>query len=176
MNKHSLLYISEIETPVGTMTLIGNDMGICQIDFGTKEEQETKLKNWAKKHFLCANFETNSEKLVELEKQLQEYFAGERKEFNVPYQFYGTPFQKKVWNALLNIPYGETRSYKDIAHEIKSPKAVRAVGGAVNKNPLSVIVPCHRVIGSNGALVGYNGGLDKKEFLLKHENIPISQL
>lgn len=102
-------------------------------------------------------------------KQLDEYFSGKRIEFDLPLQFTGTEFQKKVWKALLNIPYGETRSYKDIAIEIGNPKACRAVGGANNKNPIILICPCHRVIGASGKLVGYGGGMDMKEYLLNLE-------
>lgn len=102
-------------------------------------------------------------------RQLSEYFSGKRKEFHLPLLLKGTDFQKQVWNALLKIPFGETRSYKQIAEAIGNTKAVRAVGMANNKNPLLIVVPCHRVIGANGKLVGYAVGLDKKEFLLKLE-------
>ncbi len=102
-------------------------------------------------------------------KQLVEYFDGKRKEFDVKYRFEGTEFQKRVWNALCDIPYGETRSYKEIATAVGNPKASRAVGMANNKNPISIIVPCHRVIGASGKLVGYAGGLPMKEFLLDIE-------
>ena len=102
-------------------------------------------------------------------KQLEEYFAGKRKQFDVPLRLVGTEFQQAVWNELLAIPYGETRSYKQIAHGIGKPAACRAVGMANNKNPISIIIPCHRVIGSNGALVGYGGGLDMKRKLLALE-------
>ncbi len=101
--------------------------------------------------------------------QLCEYFAGERQSFDVPYVLTGTDFQKKVWQALCTIPYGETRSYKDIAIAVGNGKASRAVGLANNKNPITVIVPCHRVIGASGKLVGYAGGLEMKEFLLTME-------
>ena len=102
-------------------------------------------------------------------KQLNEYFDGKRKNFDFPYSLEGTDFQKKVWKALLDIPYGETRSYKDIAISVGSPKGFRAVGMANNKNPISIAIPCHRVIGSNGSLIGYGGGLDMKTFLLELE-------
>lgn len=101
--------------------------------------------------------------------QLNEYFAGKRKVFDIPLAMDGTTFQKTVWNALIAIPYGETRSYKEIAESIGCPKACRAVGMANNKNPLAVFIPCHRVIGTNGKLVGYAGGLDVKERLLGME-------
>ena len=103
-------------------------------------------------------------------KQLEEYFAGERKTFDVPLDLWGTPFQQEVWKALLQIPYGETRSYQDIAQSVGNPKAVRAVGGANGRNPVPVIVPCHRVIRSDGNLGGYGGGLDIKRDLLDLEN------
>ena len=102
-------------------------------------------------------------------RQLSEYFSGNRKTFNLPMLLKGTDFQKQVWQALLKIPFGETRSYKQIAEAIGNPKAVRAVGMANNKNPLLIVVPCHRVIGANGKLVGYAVGLDKKEYLLRLE-------
>jgi len=102
-------------------------------------------------------------------KQLSEYFCGRRKVFDLPLEFRGTDFQKKVWAALLEIPYGETRTYGDIAKNISNPKGSRAVGMANNRNPIAIICPCHRVIGADGSLTGYEGGLDRKEFLLKLE-------
>ena len=102
-------------------------------------------------------------------RQLSEYLKGERKGFDLPLLIKGTTFQQQVWNALLEIPYGETRSYKQIAVAIGNPKAVRAVGMANNRNPLLIVVPCHRVIGANGKLVGYGAGIEKKEFLLRLE-------
>lgn len=110
-----------------------------------------------------------TELIKEAYRQLTEYLSGKRKEFNLPLLLKGTSFQKQVWEELMNIPFGETRSYKQIAEAIGNPKAVRAVGMANNKNPLLIVVPCHRVIGANGKLVGYAVGLDKKEFLLKLE-------
>ncbi|MFA8450174.1 MAG: methylated-DNA--[protein]-cysteine S-methyltransferase [Bacteroidales bacterium] len=107
----------------------------------------------------------------ELENQLREYFEGTRSEFDLKLNPQGTEFQKKVWRSLLEIPYGESKSYKDIAIEINNPKAVRAVGGANNKNPIPIIIPCHRVIGANGNLTGYAYGLDMKNYLLNHELI-----
>ena len=102
--------------------------------------------------------------------QLKEYLSGKRKSFDIEIEMIGTEFQKKVWKELLNIPYGETRSYKDIATVIGNEKACRAVGNANNKNPIAIIVPCHRVVGSNGSMTGYAGGIDIKEKLLKIEN------
>lgn len=105
----------------------------------------------------------------DIQKQLTEYEKGIRKSFELPLHLKGTEFQKQVWNALLEIPYGETRSYQEIAIRIGKPKALRAVGGACNRNPIGIIVPCHRVIGKNGSLTGYAGGLSYKELLLNHE-------
>lgn len=102
-------------------------------------------------------------------RQLDEYFAGMRRTFDFPYRLNGTPFQKKVWAALCEIPYGETRSYKDIAEIVGSPKAFRAVGMANHANPIFIAIPCHRVIGASGALVGYGGGLEMKKALLEME-------
>ena len=104
-----------------------------------------------------------------VKKQLEQYFAGQRQQFDLPLDFQGTDFQQQVWQALLTIPYGEKRSYKDIAVQIGNEKAVRAVGAANGRNPISIIAPCHRVIGSSGALVGFAGGLDKKQILLSLE-------
>lgn len=101
--------------------------------------------------------------------ELDEYFHKKRTEFTVPLQANGTPFQKQVWNALCSVPYGKSASYLDIAEKIGNPKAVRAIGGANSRNPISIIVPCHRIIGKSGKLVGYEGGLWRKEWLLKHE-------
>ncbi len=105
----------------------------------------------------------------DIQKQLTEYEKGSRKIFDLPLHLIGTEFQKQVWNVLLEIPYGETRSYQEIAIRIGKPKALRAVGGACNRNPIGIIVPCHRVIGKNGSLTGYAGGLSYKELLLNHE-------
>ena len=115
--------------------------------------------------------EIYSEEVEKCVEQLKEYFAGKRRDFNIKLDIsQGTEFQQKAWRALLKIPYGETRSYQEQAKTIEKPKAVRAVGGANNKNPNSIIRPCHRVIGKNGKLVGYGGGVFRKEYLLKLES------
>lgn len=110
-----------------------------------------------------------TELIKETKRQLDEYFAGKRKEFDIPTRLEGTEFQKRVWNELKNIPYGKTATYKDIAEAVGCPRGYRAVGLANNRNPISIIYPCHRVIGSNGSLTGYGGGLDIKEKLLMLE-------
>jgi len=105
-----------------------------------------------------------------VKRQLEEYFACNRKTFNFPYELAGTQFQESVWEALCEIPYGETRTYKEIAARIGNPKASRAVGMANNKNPIAIVIPCHRVIGTNGNLVGYAGGMEMKKYLLNLES------
>lgn len=114
--------------------------------------------------------EKNTTVLKETEKQLNEYFEGKRRTFNLPLEPQGTEFMKKVWKSLQDIPYGETKTYKEIAEKIGNPKASRAVGMANHKNPIPIIIPCHRVIGSNGKLVGYALGMDMKGFLLELES------
>jgi methylated-DNA-[protein]-cysteine S-methyltransferase len=102
-------------------------------------------------------------------RQLEEYFAQERRDFDLPLEMDGTAFQRRVWQQLMNVPYGKTATYMDIANGLDNPKAIRAVGAANGQNPISIIVPCHRIIGSNGKLIGYGGGLWCKEWLLRHE-------
>ena len=127
-------------------------------DFPTHGRRET-----------CYQWVKSDEKSRQVAKKLAEYFAGERKKFTVPLDLRGTPFQRKVWEALRTIPYGETRSYADIARQIRHPHAFRAVGMANHWNPVAIIVPCHRVVATGGALGGYGGGLRMKKFLLQLE-------
>ncbi len=141
------------ETGIGFITLSEEDGVLVKVEFGKGEE-------CGKTAFLekCA-------------KEIEEYLAGERKSFDIPYRLIGTEFQKKVWAALEKIPYGETRSYSEIAEAIGCGKASRAVGGACRKNPIAIIVPCHRVVGKSGALTGFAGGLEIKRKLLEAEGI-----
>ncbi len=126
--------------------------------------------NFSKENLVKNNSEIIETPLIrETIKELQEYFNGNRKDFSIPIRIKGTEFQKSVWKKLMEIPYGETCSYGEIARRIGNPKAARAIGMANNRNPISIIIPCHRVIGANGKLVGYGGGLDIKERLLKLE-------
>lgn len=167
--KKPCIYIEEMDSPIGILTIACFHDSVCHIAFGPYQETESELRLWAKKHMLPHEFAKESELTGLVIKQLNEYFQSERKNFDVPIKLMGTPFQVKVWEALRSIGYGETKTYKDIAAMIGQPKAVRAVGGANNKNPISIIVPCHRVVGTSGALVGYGGGIDKKEVLLNLE-------
>lgn len=151
-----------MHSPIGRLMLEEEDGALVRVAFEREipagiEEQADKLPLQAK------------EVLEKAQRQLEEYFAGERKVFNLPLAPKGTEFQKKVWAALRDIPYGETRSYGQIAAAVGNPKASRAVGMANHRNPISIIVPCHRVIGADGRLVGFGGGLWIKEKLLKLE-------
>lgn len=152
------------ESPVGRLKLIASDDGLAAILWPHDRPSRVPLPagEEAKRHPI----------LVQTARQLREYFAGKRTSFDVPLDFVGTAFQKKVWRRLLAIPYGETRTYLEIARELDSPLAVRAVGAANGRNPISIIAPCHRVIGSNGKLTGFAGGLEAKAKLLELERRP----
>jgi methylated-DNA-[protein]-cysteine S-methyltransferase len=148
-------------SPLGIVTIQGCDEGLLGIWF---ETHTTKPEDLGIQDDSFALFEKTKQ-------QLDGYFAGEREHFSVPIAAEGTPFQQSVWQALTRIPFGETWSYQQLADEIGNPKAVRAVGLANGKNPVSIIVPCHRVIGKNGKLTGYAGGVERKSALLKLEGI-----
>lgn len=146
-----------IETPLGKMTLAEKDGFITNLEFGELQFEDS-----------CEN---ETELLRKAKKQLEEYFDGKRKDFDLPLKPVGTVFQMSVWKALQEIPYGETVTYKTIANRIHQPCAARAVGMANNRNPISIIIPCHRVIGANGIIRGYGGGIDKLKILLELEKI-----
>lgn len=152
-------YKAYYKSEAGVIEICGNDEGITEIGF---------VKDGFVPDSESANVHPS---LRECYNQLDEYFKGDRKEFSVKLKLQGTEFQKQVWSELLKIPYGKTATYKDIAIAVGNPKAVRAVGGANNRNNIGIIIPCHRVVGSDGSLTGYAGGLDKKEWLLRHEGI-----
>ena len=163
------LYKKKIITPIGVMIAMATDEAICLLDFS---DSKTLLIDQAiaMQHFkITDDEEKDTPLLLELAHQLNEYFAKERKEFTLPIEFIGTSFQEEVWRVLQTIPYGETRTYKEQAIVVGNPKGVRAVANANAKNRISIIVPCHRVIGTNGTLTGYAGGLDRKMFLLDLE-------
>ncbi|SFF06013.1 methylated-DNA--[protein]-cysteine S-methyltransferase [Alteribacillus iranensis] len=169
-NDHQFFYQSQYKSPLGLLTVMATDEGVCMVAYGGVEETKREVEAWTKKHstYPCI-VPDQTEVLKQTLVQLDEYFSGGRKGFNLPLHLFGTSFQKSVWHALQGIPYGETCTYKEIAAKTGSPNAVRAVGGANNKNPVSIIIPCHRVIGSSGKMIGYGGGLDKKEYLLQLE-------
>jgi len=166
----STLYYNEIDSPVGTLLIISDGEALVRIDYGTMDTLAEQLQKWSERYFDDPVFVKEPEQAQQVKKELFAYFHKEQQYFSFAFTFHGTPFQKQVWRTLYEtIPYGETTTYKAIADKIGNPKAVRAVGGAVNKNPFSIVVPCHRVIGASGKMVGYNGGLDKKEHLLALE-------
>jgi len=155
-----------LKSPLGVLKLIGSDHGLAAVLW----EHDDSLPQ----HFGAVAVDLRHPVLVQAQQQLDEYFCGSRKRFTVPLDFVGTEFQNKVWNALRTIPFGETRSYGEIAEQIGSSKAVRAVGAANGRNPIPVIVPCHRVIGADGTLTGFAGGLEIKARLLALEGRPLN--
>jgi methylated-DNA-[protein]-cysteine S-methyltransferase len=150
-----------VDSPVGRLKLVATDDGLAAILWENDRPRRVPLNIEAE--------DRGHPVLLEAERQLQEYFAGRRTAFALTLDVVGTPFQRTVWNALLTIPFGETRSYGEIAKQIGNPAAVRAVGAANGRNPVSIVAPCHRVIGSTGNLTGFAGGLDTKARLLALE-------
>ena len=155
------LFYKEIKSPVGQLKLVANSNALVAVLWEKERPNRVKLDEMS--------LDPQHTILIEAERQLSEYFAGKRTQFDLPLQPDGTEFQKKVWRALREIPFGENKSYQDLARAVGSPKASRAVGAANGKNPLSIVVPCHRVIGANGALTGFAGGLETKATLLALE-------
>lgn len=145
-----------MQSPIGVIEIVGNSEGVSSILF--KDDVSLAIS------------ETIPRELNNVVTQLQEYFEGKRSTFNVKIAPKGTDFQKRVWNELLNIPFGKTLNYQQIANKLGDPKVIRAAASANGKNPISIIIPCHRVIGSDGSLTGYAGGLHRKKWLLEHEN------
>jgi methylated-DNA-[protein]-cysteine S-methyltransferase len=152
-----------LDSPLGTLRLVSNGNALLRIEF---EDQ----------HGDGAEYERSDAVLKACKEQLQAYFSRQRRLFELPLAGQGTNFQQSVWTALSEIPYGELRSYRDIAQRIGNPAAVRAVGAANGRNPLPIVVPCHRVIGSNGSLTGFAGGLEAKKMLLELEGALIDSL
>jgi len=160
--------IKEITTPLGHMTAGATDDGLCLLEFSDRQMLNTQ-KSTLEKRLKMSLVSGNHPHLAETEKQLREYFSGQRKTFDLPLIYPGTPFQQKAWDALLQIPYGTTRSYKQQADAVGDVKSVRAVARANGENRLAIIIPCHRIIGADGGAVGYGGGVERKRWLLKHE-------
>lgn len=160
--------LKRIETPIGTMIACADKHGICLFEFSDRKALPTELKQISK-HFDANIIQGENPHFTTLQKELKEYFEGKRKEFTVPLSPVGTDFQKRVWEILRTIPYGTTRSYQEQAHILGNPKAVRAVANANGLNKISILIPCHRVIGSDGKLTGYGGGIWRKQKLLELE-------
>lgn len=150
-----------IWSPVGELTLVADAKGLAAILWESDRPGRVRLGPLTR--------DATHPVLVDTERQLGEYFAGKRRMFDLPLSFSGSDFQKQVWGALLTIPFGETRSYGEIAQQVGKPNASRAVGAANGRNPISIIAPCHRVVGSTGKLTGFAGGLDAKKYLLDLE-------
>jgi methylated-DNA-[protein]-cysteine S-methyltransferase len=148
---------SYVDSPLGPLLLTGDGEGLTGLYTDQHGRLPTVLGHRADEEF------------AEARTQLGEYFAGERDDFDLPLTAPGTPFQRAVWQALRGIPYGSTMTYREVAEQVGNPKAVRAVGSANSRNPISIIVPCHRVVGSDGKLIGYAGGFSAKRWLLDHE-------
>ncbi|MCP5089851.1 MAG: methylated-DNA--[protein]-cysteine S-methyltransferase [Gammaproteobacteria bacterium] len=153
------MYYCYFDTPIGELLLAGEDDALAMIGFPKGSMRRDPEPDWI----------YNEKPLANARRQLEEYFTGSRKDFDLPLRLNGTEFQVKVLKALQKIPYGETVSYGEIARRIGKPKAMRAVGAANGRNPIPIVVPCHRVIGSGGDLTGFGGGLDTKEALLRLE-------
>jgi len=159
MTAHSVRY-DTLATPVGPLLLAADDDGLLLVEFHQSRHPATRGEAWQP---------GDNPILREARRQLQEYFAGTRREFDLPLSPRGTEFQREVWHALATIPYGETISYAQLASRVGRPGASRAVGAANGRNPLPIVLPCHRVIGADGSLTGFGGGLPTKQFLLRME-------
>jgi methylated-DNA-[protein]-cysteine S-methyltransferase len=160
MSRDATLWYDELPSPVGVLRLVADDQGLREIWFERGRHQKAPQPGW--RHA--------AEPLAQARQQLEEYFAGARQQFNLPLRPHGTPFQLQVWRELARIPYGATISYGELARRIDQPLAMRAVGAANGRNPLPIVLPCHRVIGANGSLTGFGGGLPTKRYLLSLES------
>ncbi len=157
-------FLKRYHSPLGTYILVSSQQSVVCVR--TEDEADTRLAQWKQYNTRGRGSSKHNDALAG---QLDSYFAGKLRQFSVPLDLRGTPFQCMVWELLRNIPYGETRSYRQIAQAVNRPNSARAVGRALGSNPVSIVVPCHRVIGSNGKLTGYAGGLHKKRALLDLE-------
>jgi AraC family transcriptional regulator, regulatory protein of adaptative response / methylated-DNA-[protein]-cysteine methyltransferase len=162
------IYLSWVESPLGPLVVGANSAGVCLLEFSDRRMLETQFKS-LRARFKAPILPGDNRHLAKLRSELAEYFSGTRRGFTVPLVYPGTPFQEKVWRNLLKIPYGETRSYEDMARAAGSPKAVRAVGTANGSNRIAIVIPCHRVVNKGGKLGGYGGGLWRKQWLLDLE-------
>jgi len=162
-----MIFHTRINSPVGPLVLAASDAGLHALEFAASRHPVRRDASWRE----VANSDHHPV-LRRAQDQLDEYFAGARRVFELPLAPQGTAFQRQVWTTLAGIPYGQTISYAELARRVARPLASRAVGGANGRNPLSIVLPCHRVIGANGSLTGYGGGLAVKQFLLRLEGVP----
>jgi O-6-methylguanine DNA methyltransferase len=165
----SVLYQSTIESPIGPLRILSTHEGLAAVLFGKASQR--KSGSWVRRVFPGVKIVPAGKTHRLFDRQIREYFEGRRRVFDLGLDLRGTDFQKKVWTAVARIPHGQTVSYGEIAHLIGKPKAVRAVGAANGANPIPIIIPCHRVIGADGSLTGYGGGLKNKRWLLAHEGV-----
>ncbi|RLD52554.1 MAG: cysteine methyltransferase [Bacteroidetes bacterium] len=168
MNNQNIIISGKIQTPLGEMLACVSDKGLSLLEFTNRKKYERQISG-LKKYLKIKVIPGNHPFLEQVTKEMNEYFAGKRKTFDIPLFQIGTEFQKRVWEGLLQIPYGKTLSYSGLAKKIGKPKAVRALANANAANKIAIIIPCHRVIGADGTLTGYASGLDKKKFLLDLE-------
>lgn len=172
--EHTIFFWSEPVRVRGTeysLTVATSWEGLCWCSLGAAEREEAALAEWVKRNFPMACLSRSWEENGEVLRQVGEYFAGERTDFALSLHQAGTPFQRRVWDELIRIPYGTTANYQEIAERAGCPQGARAVGLANSKNPIAVVVPCHRVIGKDGSLTGYAGGLSLKQKLLEVEGL-----
>ena len=162
-----MFYAKKIQTPLGEMLAIKTEKGLCMLEFLDGKSTEKQVKELES---LGDILEKEDVFFEQLERELNDYFEGNLTQFTIPFDFIGTDFQKKVWNELVKIPFGETKSYKEQAIAVGDLLAIRAVANANGKNKIAILVPCHRVIGSDGSLTGYAGGKKRKQFLLELES------
>lgn len=163
-----MIVTAQIETPLGLMVAGATEEGICLLEFNDRRMLNTEYKDLAR--LLKTSIEMGENKHTKaIRNQLNEYFKGKRKEFTIPLVIPGTAFQQAVWKELQKIPFGSTRSYQEQSEVLNKPEAVRAIANANGMNRISIVIPCHRVIGSDGRLTGYGGGLKRKKWLLDHE-------
>ena len=160
--------VMEMQSPLGPLIAGATHEEVCLLEFTDRRMLETQFKT-LQKHFGCALVPGQNNHLQHLQAELAQYFAGTRHQFTVPLVYPGTPFQQQVWDALRQIPFGETRSYEDLARQMGRPNAQRAVGSANGSNRIAIVIPCHRLINKNGELGGYGGGLWRKRLLLSLE-------
>lgn len=164
------ILLSWLQSPLGPLVAGANSEGICLLEFTDRRMLESQIKT-LRRLYAVPIVPGSNDHLKQLEVELKRYFEGKLKRFTVKLSYPGTPFQKKVWDRLLTIPFGETCSYQEMAQAVGTPKAVRAVGTANGKNRIAIVIPCHRVVNKNGNLGGYGGGLRRKEYLLKLEGV-----
>lgn len=164
-----IFFVSSYKSPLGTYTLVSSSRGVVRVD--PEDRAEPHLTRWKRDGI---HLRENGKYIAVLARELDAYFVRKLRQFTVPLDLRGTAFQLKVWEVLYGIPYGVTRSYREVAQALGNPRAARGVGQAVGSNPVSIVVPCHRVIGSDGRLTGYGGGLHRKKALLELESVVLS--